>query len=1092
MVEETLPLRIYLLGNPTVCRGDVPIRLETAKTLALLAYLVMRPGPHRRTMLAGMLWGAQDEARAARNLRRALWNLRRAISPDNPAACPYFFISRQEIGFNDQSPFWLDVAEFLRLTQPSPEASPGTQRAQLEEAVRLYRGDFLEGVYLRDAPGFEEWMMGERARLQEEAIQALQRLGSLLTEWGKYTEAIAALRRLLAIAPWLEAAHRQLMLCYALSGQRGAALAQYEQCRQILQEELGVEPLAETTALYQRILRQEIGKETAAAAPGRTELWLPFSGREREHAWLLEQWRRSIAGAGRLTLVAGGAGIGKTRLLEEVLRHVVAQGGQVLRGRCHEFGAQVPYQPIAQALSDLTLNGMWRTLADTWLIELARLLPGLREARPDLPLPTPSGDEAARQRLFEAVARLLKALAERHRSTVLFLDDLHWADQPTLNLLGYLVYALEGYPVWLVGAYRPEDAPLEHPLTRLRFGLGRQGRVQHLQLGPLSNAAVVEIAHALSDDDPLADFLQRESQGNPFFITEVVRGLQEAEVLQPAPGGRWRLAGSLPAGFLPRRVEDMVLQRVARLPPEERWWLTVASIFGQPFTPDLLADVVGEEEARVTACLEACQQRRLIRFLEERRWDFAHDKIRAAVYHHIPTNTRKLLHERVGQTLLDRAGEHVPGEVAAQIAYHFEHSLAPHRAAPFLAQAAEAAREVYAHETAIAYYERLLRLVKGRERARVLIAMGKTWFSGGQSARAEACYRRAVTMARQAGSLQEQAEAWYLLSRAQEHQGNYRASLASAAQAETLALQTEGEHAKRGRALALLAQGWSLFRLGETAPVLDLSQEALTLGEQVGDLHLQADCLNLLSAVYNRMEQYEEGIRCLKAALEMFRAMGNRTGEAQMLNNLGYTAHLQADYAAAIAYYRQALPIAEEIQDQLLVMLCLSNLGGALAAVGEWEEAERCLQRVLAIPEAEGWFLLTETYRYLAEVRLGEGRLEEALEAARQALALAQETGAQEYAGAAWRVLGEVTARLEQTVSIQGHPYDADACFAEGVRVFAEMGLERERERTLRAWERWKRKRASPLTDRSPPPEEGTTPAPPEASSPAYRTRKRS
>ncbi|MBI4769268.1 MAG: AAA family ATPase, partial [Chloroflexi bacterium] len=573
--------------------------------------------------------------------------------------------------------------------------------------VSLFTGGFLQGFDLRDAPLWEEWLQTRRETLQTRALLAMEAQGARLAAGGDYPLAAQYYLCALSMDLWREAAHQGLMRVYALSGDRAAALAQYERCRAALAEGLGVEPLPETQALYRQILE---GLPLPAGGRRPVAPLLPFVGRSNAHALLVADWQECRGGA-RLTLVEGEAGLGKTRLVEEVLRQVALRQARVACGQCVEFAAEVPYRPIVEALRSL-LNGspaFLSSLSPIWLAELTRLLPELRERYPDLPQPRSGEGEAARQRLFEAATRYVRAAGENPLSVsgaalVFFLDDLHWADRATLDLLHHLVHALASAPlpsgagdVWFVGTVRPEETQLSDALTRMRQNLAHEGLARLLPLTPLSDGAVHQIAASLSDDPALASFLVSESGGNPFILSEVVKELQETGRLQPTPAGRWVVAGNLTSEMVPERVEELALQRVGRLPELARQWLNFAVVIGEPFAPDLLAEMVGEQQPALPPVLQAWQARRLLQPDAAGRYDFVHDKIRAAIYHYLAPDLRKLCHERVGQALLDRAVGYavgpsgswgpglpsgaVPDEVAAQVAYHFERSFNPRHVA---------------------------------------------------------------------------------------------------------------------------------------------------------------------------------------------------------------------------------------------------------------------------------------------------------------------------------------------------------------------------------------------------------------------------
>ncbi|MCB8920684.1 MAG: hypothetical protein H6662_03785 [Ardenticatenaceae bacterium] len=250
----TKVLELALLGQVHLKQDGKPLtKLVSAKARALLFFLAVDGRTHTRHSLANLLWGDLQESDARRNLRGDLLKLRQHLAP-------YLEISHHHIAFNFDAPHQLDVAQFRQLLSGNPAS------AQLEEATELYRGDFLEEFYVRQAPEFEEWMLQQRAQLQQHAVKAFLALAEYYRQNGNYEAGIASIRRLLTLEPVREDAHRQLMSLLALHGQRGAALAQFEACRTALKLELGVDPSQETAVLYQQI---RTGSFTVAPTPPR-------------------------------------------------------------------------------------------------------------------------------------------------------------------------------------------------------------------------------------------------------------------------------------------------------------------------------------------------------------------------------------------------------------------------------------------------------------------------------------------------------------------------------------------------------------------------------------------------------------------------------------------------------------------------------------------------------------------------------------------------------------------------------------------------------------------------------------------------------
>ena len=1022
-----MSLTLKTLGRLEIeWQGQTVSDLRLRKSQALLIYLALNPGRQDRSRLAGLLWGHLPEAKARRNLRHALHGLRRALEPEALDG------DRLAVGLNPGIGLGVDAidleAAFARAGRCRRAGDPTAAVEHLEAAVALYAGDFLSGFEVVDCREFEEWAAARQVRLRELALEALDALAAHWMRHGAHERALGHARRLLELEPLWEKSHRLTMTLLALTGQRSAALLQYERCRLLLAAELGVEPLEETTALYERIKgpgEKETGESGNRAAPSAQfpnlstlqathapTIQLPFVGRAEEHAALVSFWEAAQCGRGQMALVAGEAGVGKTRLLDEVLRYAEAQGTAVLRGRCYEFGGGLPYQPIAEALRGHLEVGGQRlrapNLPPVWLAELACLLPELSQAFPDLPTAPSLAAEAARQRLFEAVARALRAAAPPRSGICLFLDDVHWADQSTLDLLHYLVRRLAGTRAWLVGAYRPEETATAHPLTRLRQGLSRDGQVAHLVLERLSAGSVRALARTLTGDgggDALGELLYHESEGNAFLLSEIVSGLQERGLLS---GEKAAIEGwqSLPAAErLPPRVQDMILQRVGRLTRPARRLLRLAATAGRQFD-HLLLQAAGRLDAeQVDECLEEWLARHLVAPLPGRggpgpragpaaaAYDLAHDKIRAAIYGALPPSQRQDLHLAVGQGLeivhrddLARAYE--------ALAYHFERAGAAERALAYLPLAAAKAAAVYANEQALDYYRRALALCPGADGRRwpLLLQQADVLRLVGQ-------YDAAIDACRQVvdeGPAEWQARAASGLAQVHRIRRDYTAARHWARESERLARgAAPGEDAPGAgeKARALQALGEIEREQANLARAGELFEAALARYEQAGDIGGQAKCLKGLgdtlcasgryararqryeqaAAIFRELDDKQSASTCLRGiavaswrlkdhntsrqatleSLAISRAIGDRQGEAAALNNLGLSALVDGDYGQTQRHLEASVAIFRQLGLEKRTASGLHNLG--IAYLDEdLSTARRCLEQALAINRAAG------------------------------------------------------------------------------------------------------------------------------------------
>jgi predicted ATPase/DNA-binding SARP family transcriptional activator len=320
-------LELYLFGPPEVRLDGRPLTgFRTAKAEALLYYLAATGQAHTRLALAGLLWGQWSDSRALVSLSKALSNLRQLVGE-------HLEISRESVAFNRQSDIWLDL-ETMRSLWESPRAGPDISTLP---HIGRFRGDFLEGFSVHDAPEFEEWLLRERAQWRQRAAQALHTLADHHITCGQPDDAISLLQQVLALEPWREETHRQVMRLLARTGQRSAALAQYASCRQALAEALAVEPSPETETLYRHIRQGEIDTEappvvardepstpsTSATPPHNLPAQLtPFVGRVEEAARIVAHLRDPTC---RLLTLVGPGGIGKTRLALKAAQQLIDQ-----------------------------------------------------------------------------------------------------------------------------------------------------------------------------------------------------------------------------------------------------------------------------------------------------------------------------------------------------------------------------------------------------------------------------------------------------------------------------------------------------------------------------------------------------------------------------------------------------------------------------------------------------------------------------------------------------------------------------------------------------------------------------------------------
>ena len=608
-------LKLSFFGPLEMRHGEDALpKPPTQKSQSLLAYLVLhRDQPQSRDRLADLFWGERPERKARRSLTTALWHIRRCL-PGEP-----ILSDLSTVQFAPQASTWLDVDSFETLASRRDISS-------LREAVALHRGQLLDGFY-------DDWIIGERYRLEALFSEALARLMAAYEARQEHGEALSSALRLLEHDALREDAHRAAMRAYCRLGRRDGALEQYRRCRAIMMEELGAEPTAETHDLFREILegRFEIGRPPVVIPGAEPERPLPVPsgrspldviapsrlvGREQELALLHDRWLEAASGQGNLVLISGEAGVGKTRLVEESAGRLRWRGVRVLCGRCYEFERKLPYQPFAEALRTVlpTLAaGELAGLPDRTLREVARLVPEVLERYPETELP-PDQERAG---LFQGVADFLAHLSSQE-ALLFVLEDLHWASESTLELLHYLTRHLADQPVLLVGTFRPEEAGPRHPLLALRQRLSREGLARPLHLPCLSPAAVETMVVEMSGmGDAALDLalrLYQETEGNPFFLIEISKALFESGAVRLEQGA-WKgdldriSMGEIP---LPASVSEAIEARVHRLDDDTQEALRVAAVLGREFDFDVFSGVWGRGKERALQALDDLLRHRFI------------------------------------------------------------------------------------------------------------------------------------------------------------------------------------------------------------------------------------------------------------------------------------------------------------------------------------------------------------------------------------------------------------------------------------------------------------------------------------------------
>jgi len=696
-------------------------------------------------------------------------------------------------------------------------------------------------------------------------------------------------------------------------------------------------------------------------------------GRERELAALRDALARAFAGRGSLVLIGGEAGLGKTALAEVLLGEAASQGALVLVGHCYDLSETPPYGP--------------------WIEALDRAPHGDRlPAPPDLA----GGDVTSQTALFAGVRDHLAALAAR-RPVVLLLDDLHWADPASLDLLRFVGRRLTDIPLLLLATYRADEVTPRHPLYSLLPLLVREGRAARLALRPLDLpgvAALVAARYALTDADAarLVAYLDRRAEGNPFFVGELLRALEESGLLGP-PGPdahRWAL-GDLAGARLPSLVRQVIDGRAARLGEGARGLLTVAAAIGQAVQLPVWATVTGVGEAVLLSAVEAALEARLLAATGDGGGArFAHALVREALYEALPPPRRPALHRRITEALAA-----APQPDPDAVAYHFRQAGDP-RAWAWLVGAAARARARYAPQSAVEHatraldqagehgiaptpgpyrerglaYEMLgeyaraeadqeaaLALAQGagdrRAAWRALLDLGQLW-AGRDYARTGDYYRRALALARALG---EPADLAHTLNAVGNwHVNAERPFVAQEHQREALAIFRERGD-RRGIAATVDQLGMALFLGGDLRGAAAQGRAAAALFRQLGDRQALATTLAWLCECggWYGGEASVPGLplaesrRCGEEAVGLARAIRWRAGEAFGLLMLAVSCGQRGEYGAALAQLERGRALAEEVAHGEWLTEAHFRLGALHRDLFAAAPARAYLERALAL-----------------------------------------------------------------------------------------------------------------------------------------------
>jgi len=986
-------LQVRLLGQLRLTFDGRPVEgLTTPRLQSLLAHLLLHSeAPQSRARLSFTFWPDASEANGRNNLRQLLHQLRQAL----PEADRFIRADANSVQWSPEAPFWLDVADFEGAVADAEAADragdAARRRACLERALDTCQGPLLPECY-------DDWIVPQRERLARRCEDAVAGLASVLEERREYASAVARVRHWLQHDPFDEEAHRRLMRLLALVGDRTGALQAFLQCAEALRRELAAEPSAEIVRLYERIRGAELDPPPSSRENEDAPAALPLVGRQAEWATLRGAWERAATGRPGFVLVAGDAGIGKSRLAEELLVWARRQGVSAARTRSYAAEGRLSLAPVSDWLRSDALSPHLARLEDVWRMEVARILPELLSSETARARPAPMTEFGDRLRFFEGLARAALATPP---PLLLLIDDLQWCDRETLEWLHFLFRFAPQAPLLVLGTERAEERDASHPLSALLRELRGASQLTEVDLQPLSAAETAELAALVGNrpfDAEAATRLHRETEGNPLFVVETVRAGSGG--MPPAAGPETGIHG------LPPRAHAVIAGRLAQLSGDARETAAAAAVIGRAFDVELLVRLVGDED-RVAHGLDELWRRRIIREHAPNAYDFTHDKLRDVVHGETSAPRRRRLHRLAAEALVAAHGPDLD-PVSARIAAHYESAGLFEEATPHYSRAALVAQGVYAHDDAIALVGRALALLRqlppgarrdGSElQLQLLLAPSYRVTLGWASRQLASVLDRALLLCDGVGTEAQRAQILYGMQSRYTVEGRlekavavtdemarlYRETLGAEPPRSAFAMlagvrlqmgriqeacdeiddlfldadpsQLQDLQASQGLNYEVIARAWqshALWCLGRPDSAFEVASHAVSVARQLGQPFSQA-----IAATYLALLQQ------LRADSATFRAQAE---EALRLST-EYTATYYRVWAAILVAYAETLPTPETVG--------LARLRGA---IDSFEDAGGRIRRSYHLA-------------LLAEACLRAGALDAGLEAVDAALKHGRET----------------------------------------------------------------------------------------------------
>ncbi len=1014
-------LKIRLLGSFQISHNEKPLKeFHQLRLQALLVYLLLHAHtPQSRQQLAFHFWPDSSEKQARSNLRKLLFKLRKALpTPDDFLKQDHLIVQ-----WRPDAAFTLDVAELQKLLQSGNH----TNAEQLAKIATLYQGELFPAC-------LDEWILPIRQKLRQDMMRGLAQLINLYEHQREYQAGIRYAQQLITLDPLNEAGYRRLMQLHALNGDRTAALQHYQNCAAILQRELGAEPDEETQSIYQQLLRQaQLDDWRVTPTPFDT----PLVGRDTEWRTLLTAWGQAQQRQAHFVSIAGEAGIGKTRLAEELLAWASAQGIRTARTRSYEAEGTLAYAPVTEWLRSMALKPALNKLGHVWLCEVAHLLPELLNEFPQLSPPSPLSEAWQRHRFFEALARAV--LIDR-TALLLLIDDLQWCDSETLMWLRYLLRFDARAKLLVVGTWRRETVDAVHPLQTLLRDLANANQLTNIEVTTLSAQETAALAQQLAERPITNREIQQlytVTEGHPLFVIETVRSLGDESL---AMGRTQPHAANGNASQLPPKVEHIIQARLTQLSTAAREFINIAATIGRQFTLAVIAQASQREIETLLPLLDELCNRRIIRERRANEYDFSHDLLREVAYRTLSETRRQYHHQQVAEAL-EQLYANDRGPVAGQLAAHFEAANRPERALTYYGEAATAAFQIYALQEVHDFCQQGLRLLEehpqlctdGASELKLLLMLTAVvvGIQGYGVTEVKAYYARALELAAQTEPGDWIVSIYYGLWLSHFVSAEFaeadRLTEQMPAQAQRLNDPFLLELAHHGRGLTLLSRGDAAAALAQLTQSLDFAQNFTQRSATVGETFQQSQSLTIMTYAFRAIALWLQGYpeQALISSAESLRLQAvqptplNQAAALTIASLLHIFTH---DKAQALGYSERALAICHQYDLAYWRLFAMvTYLWAGFDKQPDQAQALAQQEQVLAqLTQSGNHAYLTYTHRLGVEMQAQVGAVAVAIANLRQVLAMGAKTGERWWEAENYRYLGELllqTGQMEEAVA---------------------------------------------------------------------------